>query len=243
MSKVIGIDLGTTYSAISRLDDEGRAMLIDNADERPITPSVVLLGDEGQVIVGPSPERASIEDPSKIIEAVKRQMGNKDYYVVYRNKKLTSEFVSALILKKLKQDAEARIGPERIKGAYAWRSLRRAGARLALNSDLPATDSNIFYGLHSAVTRTDKESQPPGGWRKEEALTVEEALRGWTSWAAYAEFREHETGTLAAGRRADMTVIDIDPMQIGEREPHKLLDGKVVMTVGGGRVIYRRDRK
>ena len=107
----VGIDLGTTYSAIARLDDEGRAMLIDNADDRPITPSVVLLGDEGQVIVGPSPERASIEDPSKIVEAVKRQMGNNDYYVVYRNKKLTSEFVSALILKKLKQDAEKHIGP------------------------------------------------------------------------------------------------------------------------------------
>jgi predicted amidohydrolase YtcJ len=139
--------------------------------------------------------------------------------------------------------AEARIGPERIKGAYAWRSLRRAGARLALNSDLPATDYNIFYGLHSAVTRTDKENKPPGGWRTEEALTIEEALRGWTGWAAYVEFREHDVGTLAAGRRADITVVDIDPMQIGEREPHKLLTGKVVMTVGGGRVIYDRDRK
>jgi predicted amidohydrolase YtcJ len=139
--------------------------------------------------------------------------------------------------------AEARIGPERIKGAYAWRSLRRAGARLALNSDLPATDYNIFYGLHSAVTRTDKETKPPGGWRKEEALTIEEALRGWTGWAAYAEFREHDVGTLAAGRRADITVVDIDPMQIGEREPRKLLTGKVVMTVGGGKVIYNRDRK
>ena len=53
--------------------------------------------------------------------------------------------------------AETRIGPERIKGAYAWRSLRRAGARLTFNSDLPATDYNIFYGLHSAVTRTDRE--------------------------------------------------------------------------------------
>jgi predicted amidohydrolase YtcJ len=134
--------------------------------------------------------------------------------------------------------AEARIGPDRIKGAYAWRSLRRAGARLALNSDLPATDYNIFYGLHSSVTRTDKEGQPPGGWRKEEALTIEEALRGWTTWAAYAEFREHETGTLVSGRRADITVVDIDPMQLGEKDPSKLLGGRVVMTVAGGKVLY-----
>jgi predicted amidohydrolase YtcJ len=138
--------------------------------------------------------------------------------------------------------AEARIGPERIKGAYAWRSLRRAGARLAFNSDLPATDYNIFYGLHSAVTRQDKDGKPPGGWRREEALTIEEALRGWTSWAAYAEFREHEMGMLVANRRADVTVVDIDPMQVGEKEPDKLLGGKIVMTVAGGKIVYRRDK-
>jgi predicted amidohydrolase YtcJ len=135
--------------------------------------------------------------------------------------------------------AEARIGPERVKGAYAWRSLRRAGARLAFNSDLPATDYNIFYGLHSAVTRQDKDGKPPGGWRREEAMTIEEALRGWTSWAAYAEFREHDTGMLVANRRADLTVVDIDPLQVGEKEPEKLLRGRVVMTVVGGKVAYK----
>jgi predicted amidohydrolase YtcJ len=136
--------------------------------------------------------------------------------------------------------AQDRIGPERIKGAYAWRSLRRAGARMALNSDLPATDYNIFYGLHSAVTRTDKERRPPGGWRPEEALTIEEALRGWTSWAAYAEFRENDTGALVANRRADITVVDIDPLQTGEKEPHKLLDGKIVLTIAGGKIAFQR---
>jgi predicted amidohydrolase YtcJ len=134
--------------------------------------------------------------------------------------------------------AEARIGADRIKGAYAWRSLRRAGVRLALNSDLPATDYNIFYGLHSSVTRTDKEGHPAGGWRKEEALTIEEALRGWTAWAAYSEFREHETGTLIAGRRADITVVDIDPLQVGEKEPDKLLGGRVLMTIAGGKILH-----
>lgn len=135
--------------------------------------------------------------------------------------------------------AEARIGAERVKGAYAWRSLRRAGARLAFNSDLPATDYNIFYGLHSAVTRTDKDGKPPGGWRRREAMTIEEALRGWTSWAAYAEFREHDTGMLVANRRADLTVVDIDPLQIAEKEPEKLLKGRVVMTVVGGKIAYK----
>ena len=107
----VGIDLGTTYSAIARVNDEGKAEILPNADGRDITPSVVLLGEGGHVMVGPAPERVAIEDPKNIVEAVKRQMGSKDYFVVYQGKKLTPEFISALILKKLKQDAEKRIGP------------------------------------------------------------------------------------------------------------------------------------
>ena len=68
----VGIDLGTTYSGISQLDNEGNPVPLENADDRPITPSVVLLGDEGHVMVGPSFERISIEDPSHIVEAIKR---------------------------------------------------------------------------------------------------------------------------------------------------------------------------
>src|SRR6185295_11121802 len=133
--------------------------------------------------------------------------------------------------------AETRIGPERIKGAYAWRSLRRAGARMAFNSDLPATDYSIFYGLHSAVTRTDKHGLPAGGWQAHERLTIEEALRGWTTWAAYAGFREQDAGIIAEGRPANFTVMDIDPLQIGESDPARLLNGKIVMTIIDGRVV------
>ena len=106
----VGIDLGTTYSAIAHLNEEGSPEVISNADGRPITPSVVLLDDD-RVVVGPSFQRISVASPEQIIEAVKREMGNKDYFVVYQNKKLTPEFVSALILKKMKQDAEKHIGP------------------------------------------------------------------------------------------------------------------------------------
>lgn len=109
--QTVGIDLGTTYSAIAQLDPNGVPTSLPNADGKPITPSVVLLGDDGKVIVGPTFERMSLEDPSHIVEAIKRQMGNKDFFVVYQNKKLTPEFISALILKKLKQDAEKVIGP------------------------------------------------------------------------------------------------------------------------------------
>ena len=130
--------------------------------------------------------------------------------------------------------AEDRVGPNRIKGAYAWRSLRRAGARLVLSSDLPGSDYNIFYELHAATTRRDKNLQPPGGWHPEERLTIEEALRGYTTWAAYAAFAENDSGILAPGRLADLTVIDIDPLVVGSNTPENLLKGSIKMTIAGG---------
>jgi len=139
--------------------------------------------------------------------------------------------------------AQDRIGPERIEGAYAWRSLRKAGARLVFSSDLPATDYNIFYGWHSAVTRQDRTGQPAGGWRTEEHLTIEEAVRGWTSWAAYASFRESIAGRIADGKLADLTVLDIDPFQIADQQPERLLAGHIVLTIAGGKVVSDTARK
>lgn len=109
--QTVGIDLGTTYSAIAQLNADGQPVSLPNADGRNITPSVVLLGDDGSVVVGPTFERTTQETPDHIVEAVKRQMGNKNFFVVFQNKKLTAEFVSALIIKKMKQDAEKSIGP------------------------------------------------------------------------------------------------------------------------------------
>ena len=134
--------------------------------------------------------------------------------------------------------AEQRLGPTRIKGAYAWRTLRRAGARMVLSSDLPGSDYSIFYQLHSAMTRRDRKLQPPGGWYPEERLTPEEALRGYTTWAAYASFAENDTGVLANGRWADMTVMDVDPLVVGSDAPERLLQGSIRMTIAGGRVIF-----
>ena len=109
--QTVGVDLGTTYSAIAQMKADGTPISLPNADGRNITPSVVMLGEDGSVVVGPSTERASQESPDHIVEAVKRQMGNKNFFVIFQNKKLTAEFISALILKKMKQDAEKTVGP------------------------------------------------------------------------------------------------------------------------------------
>jgi len=134
--------------------------------------------------------------------------------------------------------AEERLGPERIHGAYAWRSLRRSGAHMTFNSDNPGSDHNIFYGLHAAITRQDKNGEPEGGWYREEAVTSDEAVRGYTSWSAYASFREDETGIIEAGRWADLTVMDIDPFVLADETPGDILKGRILMTIVNGKVVY-----
>ncbi|MBX7456671.1 amidohydrolase [Qipengyuania sp. 1NDH17] len=137
--------------------------------------------------------------------------------------------------------AEDRLGPERIEGAYAWRTLRRAGVSLVFNADGPGSDQSIFYGLHAAITRRDKDLQPEGGWYAQEAVTIEEAVRAYTSWAAYASFREGRTGIIAPGRWADLTVINIDPFVLTKEDPAAILDGEILMTIVGGKVVFERD--
>jgi predicted amidohydrolase YtcJ len=134
--------------------------------------------------------------------------------------------------------AETRLGPERVKGAYAWRTFRKSGVRLAFGSDLTGSDHSIFYGLHAAVTRRDKALQPEGGWFPAERMTPEEAVRGYSTWAAYAAFAEGDRGTLAVGRAADITVMDIDPLTVGSTKPEALLKGTIRLTMVGGRIAH-----
>lgn len=138
--------------------------------------------------------------------------------------------------------AEDRLGPDRIQGAYAWRSLRQTNAVLTFNSDNPGSDHEIFYGLQSAVLRQDKDMLPEGGWYRDEAVNIEEALRAYTHWSAYADFREDETGIIAPGRWADLTVMDIDPFVTVDTAPRKLLDGRILMTIVAGRIVFDADR-
>lgn len=134
--------------------------------------------------------------------------------------------------------AEARLGPERIRGAYAWRAVRRTGARMLLSSDMPGSDYDFFYMLHSAITRRDKDGNPRGGWYADQRLAPEEAVRGYTTWAAYASFTERDAGTIAIGKRADLSLIDRDPFILGGTAPDTLLGGKALATIVRGRIVY-----
>ena len=127
--------------------------------------------------------------------------------------------------------APARIGSARVEGAYAWRRLLRAGARLALGSDFPVESADPRLGLYAAVTTQATDGTPSGGFRPSERLSTLEALRGFSGDAAYAAFAETEVGRLEVGMRADLTVWDRD---LTTATPAEMLKARVVMTVVDG---------
>jgi predicted amidohydrolase YtcJ len=134
--------------------------------------------------------------------------------------------------------AEARLGKERTKGSYAWRTFLKAGVRLAGGSDFPVEEESPFLGIYAAVTRQDLKGRPPGGWRPEEGLGRAEALRLFTADAAYAEFAEKRRGRIEPGFDADFTVLDREIFAPGTPAA-EILKAKVVMTVVGGEIVYR----
>jgi predicted amidohydrolase YtcJ len=111
--------------------------------------------------------------------------------------------------------AEARMGIERLGGAYAWRSLIANRVPLAFGSDFPVESPNPFHGLAVAISRVDAAGQPPGGWLPEQRVTLEQALAGFTRAAAYAGFAEDRIGSLQPGRYADFVLIDRDIFELG----------------------------
>ena len=134
--------------------------------------------------------------------------------------------------------AEARLGPGRLAGAYAWRSLEKAGVRLAFGSDVPVESANPFPGIAAAISRTDAAGQPFGGWRPEESVSRETALDGFTRTAAFAGFAEDRLGTLMPGMRADFLILDADPLLAS---PDAIRRMTPLETWIGGSRYYKKD--
>ena len=156
--------------------------------------------------------------------------------------------------------AEARLGPVRVRGAYAWRSLLNTGVVIPGGSDFPVEDPNPMFGIYAGVTRQDQQGMPRnaddvrkyfqlssagvtdpaafnGGWYVGQKLTREEAIRSFTTWAAWAGFEEDLKGSIAPGKLADFVVLSADIMTIPASEIFKT---KVEMTVVGGKTVYQR---
>ncbi|HEX8558982.1 MAG TPA: amidohydrolase [Pyrinomonadaceae bacterium] len=133
--------------------------------------------------------------------------------------------------------AEKRIGRERAKGTYAFRSLLDAGAALAFGSDWSVAPLDPVKGIYAAVTRRTLDGRNPGGWTPAQKITVEEAVRAYTVGSAYAEFADAVKGTLAPGKLADLVILTDDIFRV---DPAAIEKVGVRMTVVGGRVVYEK---
>jgi predicted amidohydrolase YtcJ len=134
-----------------------------------------------------------------------------------------------------KKFCEKRIGQERAKGAYAWKSLADAGAMLAFGTDYQVEPLNPMEGLYASVTRKDRLGEAGNGWHPEQKITMEQAIRYYTLGAANAQFMENRKGMIRTGFLADIVIVDKDLLTIPENE---IMRTKVDYTITGGKVVY-----
>ncbi len=131
--------------------------------------------------------------------------------------------------------AEKRIGPERAKFAYAFRSLLDSGATLAFGSDWDVAPMSPLMGIYAAATRRTLDGKHPDGWIPEQKISVQEAIRAYTMGSAYASFEEKIKGSIEPGKLADFVVLTDDILAI---DPVKIADTKVNRTIMGGRIVF-----
>lgn len=130
-----------------------------------------------------------------------------------------------------------RLGPTRVLGAYAWRSLINSGVVIPNGSDFPVEQVNPLISFHAAIARQDANDWPAGGWLPEQRMTREEALRSMTLWPAYSAFQEKEMGSLTPGKVADFVLLDQDIMRV---PPELVLKTNVLATYVGGKAVYEK---
>lgn len=134
--------------------------------------------------------------------------------------------------------AVKRLGPERVKHSYVFRSLLDSGARLAFGSDWSVAPLDPMLGVAAAVTRQTLDGKNPGGWIPEEKISVDEALHGYSTGDAYAMFAEHALGMLKPGYKADLLLLDRDLTTI---RPEELWKARVRTTIVGGKIVYQAE--
>ncbi len=133
--------------------------------------------------------------------------------------------------------AQDRVGPERIRGAYAWQTFLHLGIHVPNGSDFPVEDPNPLWGFYAAVSRRKLDGTPANGWYPVQRMSREEALRSWTVEGAYAAFEEERKGSLEPGKLADFVVLSGDIMTMPEAEIPRT---RVTMTVAGGKIVFQR---
>jgi predicted amidohydrolase YtcJ len=222
--------------------------LIKEAVKTGIPPHVHAIGDQGVRILLDIYERVLTEE--NLIEKDHRwrmihaQVVHPDDFMRFGKLRLVAE-VNPYHVSDDMRWMEERIGKERSKGAYAFRTLKDSGATLIFGSDSPGTNAARYflspiYGLYAAVTRQTLKGEPTEGWFPDQRLSIEEAIEAYTKGPAWATFEENLKGTLTPGKLADVAVFDTNLLEAGRKNPAQLLNAKVHYTIVGGKIVFER---
>jgi len=215
--------------------------LIRAADREGFTVTVHAIGDQANRILLDTYQKVFAENPARErrFRVVHAQVIHPDDFKRFGELKLIAEVQPYHCIDDMRW-MEERIGWERSRGAYAFRSLLAGGAALSFGSDWPGTNASYYpinplLGIYAAVTRQTVRGQPSAGWFPEQSVTLEEAIRFFTLNNAYATFEENIKGSITEGKLADLVVLDRD---ILSRPPQELLETQVLYTLFDGKIVY-----
>jgi predicted amidohydrolase YtcJ len=220
--------------------------LVEAAIPTGLTPHIHAIGDKGNRIILDVYEKLltthGLVDRDHRWRVIHAQVVHPDDFPRFGRLKLVAEINPYHVSDDMRW-MEERIGAERSRSAYAFRTLKNAGAVLVFGSDSPGTNAaryflNPVYGLYAAVSRQTLTGEPKGGWFPDERLTIEEAIEAYTKAPAWASFEEDVKGTIAPGKLADIAVFDTNLVEVGRSNPAGLLKARVLYTIAGGRTVY-----
>ena len=215
---ILAADSANIQLRIHAIGDEANSILLDIVDTM-------------EIVNGPRDRRFRIVH-AQVIEP-------KDF-TRFKGKNIVAEVQPYHVTDDMRW-MEERIGHERCKGAYAFKTLIEHGCILSFGSDWPGTNASYYpinplYGLFAAVTRQTINGEPKEGWFPEERISLEEALKAYTWGSAFGAFEENEKGTIERGKLADITVLDTD---LFNTEPKQWLEAKILYTIVGGNIVYQ----
>jgi hypothetical protein len=220
--------------------------LIEQAVATGVPPHVHAIGDKGNRIILDIYEKLltkhNLVNADHRWRVIHAQVVHPDDFARFGRLKLVAE-VNPYHVSDDMRWMEERIGRERSRGAYAFRTLKDAGAVLIFGSDSPGTNAARYYlspvyGLYAAVTRQTLTGEPKDGWFPDQRLTIEEAIEAYTKGPAWASFEEDVKGTLTPGKLADVAVFDRNLIETGKTRPADLLKARVRYTIVGGKAVY-----
>ena len=225
-----------TTVGITTATEEELDSLVDLAHRNNIQVAIHGIGDKAMYMAFSSIEKSLRDNPRDDHRHGIVHCQITDEYLLDRFKELNAvAYIQPIFLDYDWKIVKDRVGEEREKTSYNWKTMVNKGVAIACGSDSPVETFDVMKGIYEAVTRKDLAGNPTDGWLPEQKLTVDEAVYGYTMGGAYASFEEDIKGSLEVGKLADMVVLSSDIFHIDEDD---IKDVNIHMTILGGKIVY-----